>query len=167
MLRAQARDALEVELEAVAGARPGRRRAGAELGEELLEAPGGDDLEDPARLVACVPERVPLPARLEDEVADIGEHDVVAELRAHATLDDVAVLVLVRVPVQRRAQPARRDRVLDKREASAGLGAPDHESHAEGGEVDTRAVGGADEAGSLACIEARALCVQVHGRPFG
>ena len=51
-------------------------------------------------------------------------------------LDDVAVLVLVRVAVQRRAQATGRDRVLDEREAAAGLGAPDHEAHAERGEVD-------------------------------
>jgi hypothetical protein len=40
------------------------RRQRRELGEELLEAGGGDDLEDPRRLVAGVPEGVPLPARL-------------------------------------------------------------------------------------------------------
>ena len=35
----------------------------------MLEAAGGDDLEDPARLVAGVPEGVPLLARLEGQIA--------------------------------------------------------------------------------------------------
>ena len=52
-----------------------------ELVEEVLEAARGDDLEDRARLVARVPERVPLVARLVHEVAGVGVDDVVAEQR--------------------------------------------------------------------------------------
>ena len=40
-----------------------------QLAEVVLEAGRRDDLEDPAQLVARVPERVPLVARLEDQVA--------------------------------------------------------------------------------------------------
>src|ERR671912_2834258 len=40
-----------------------------ELGEVPLEAGGRDDLEDARRLVARVPERMPLIARLEHQVA--------------------------------------------------------------------------------------------------
>src|SRR5947208_438746 len=43
-----------------------------------------DDLEDPRRLVARVPERVPLAARLEDHVARLRVDDLLAELRAGA-----------------------------------------------------------------------------------
>src|ERR1700712_5499043 len=92
-------DAVEVELQAVAlgergallrrGRRGGRHPGG--LREETLEARRGDDLEDPLRLVARVPERVPLVAGLEDEVAGPAEDDLVAELRPHAALEDVAV----------------------------------------------------------------------------
>src|SRR5581483_7821340 len=67
-----------------------------ELLEEALEPGRRDDLEDPARLVARVPERVPLVARLEHQVARPGLDDVVAQQRAHAPLEDEAVLVLAR-----------------------------------------------------------------------
>src|SRR5215218_494594 len=70
------------------GCAGGRQRR--ELGEELLEAGRGDELEDPRRLVAGVPERVPLAARLVDQVARARLHDVVAEQRAHAALEDEA-----------------------------------------------------------------------------
>ena len=88
-----------------------------ELGEEALEAGRRDDLEDPARLVSGVPERVPLVARLEDEVPRPGLDHVVAEQRTHPPLEDEAVLVLARVAVHRRRERARRHRVLDEREA--------------------------------------------------
>jgi len=39
-----------------------------ELGEEALEPGGRDDLEDPAGLVAGVPERMPLSPRLVNEI---------------------------------------------------------------------------------------------------
>src|SRR4051794_2505473 len=73
-------DALGLHVERVAGAelahrlrveRAGRRHR-PQLGEELLEAGGRDDLEDPRGLVAGVPERVPLPAGLVDQVARTG-----------------------------------------------------------------------------------------------
>src|SRR4051794_22543035 len=86
----QAGDAVDVELDAVAlGERRARALRGlglAELVEEALEARRGDDLEDPRGLVAGVPERVPLVARLEDEVARLAEDDLVAELRADPPL---------------------------------------------------------------------------------
>ena len=59
---------------------------------------------------------------------------VVAEQRAHASLEHVAVLVLARVAVQRRGERARGHRVLDQREAAAGLGAVDHEPDADAAE---------------------------------
>jgi len=42
---------------------------------------------------------VPLVARLKDELARPGFDDIVAEQRAHASLEDEAVLVLARVTV--------------------------------------------------------------------
>jgi hypothetical protein len=41
-------------------------------------------ISDAGRRVACVPERVPLVAGLEDEVARLAEGDLVAEQRADA-----------------------------------------------------------------------------------
>src|SRR5689334_8121327 len=57
-----------------------------ELLEEALESGRRDDLEDPARLVARVPERVPLVAWLEDQVARPGLNDVITEQRADPPL---------------------------------------------------------------------------------
>src|SRR6185312_3212464 len=113
-------DAAGVHLERVALAEGaeiggiGDRRAAQldELGEEALEARRRDDLEDPARLVARVPEGVPLAAGLEDEVAGPGLEDLVAEEGAHAAFDHVAVLVLAVVPVQRGGEGARGHGVL-------------------------------------------------------
>src|SRR5690349_24146387 len=68
----EVRHAVGPHLELVARAQVGQRVLGGgdgaaqrdELGEEPLEAGRRDDLEDPTRLVAGVPERVPLAARL-------------------------------------------------------------------------------------------------------
>ena len=61
------------------------------------KAAGRDDLEDPARLITGVPTRVPLVAPLEDELARTGLDDIVRRAaRAHASLEDEAVLVLAR-----------------------------------------------------------------------
>jgi len=90
------------------------------------------------------------PRRLVDQVAGTGLDDVVAEQRAHPALDNEAVLVLARVPVQRRDQRPRRDRVLDERETSAGLLAPGHEAHACGADVDELPVRAAELPWSLA-----------------
>src|SRR5207302_11428857 len=71
---AEAWDALRVHLEGVTAAEVGEAReigaafGGVNLGqfaEEVLEARGRDDLDDLARRVAGVPERVPLVARFE------------------------------------------------------------------------------------------------------
>src|SRR5204862_7895226 len=103
------------------------------------------DLEDPARLVARVPERVPLVARLVDEVTGPRLDDVVAEQRAHAPLEDVAVLVLARVQVQRRGERARRHRMLDEREALARLRPVDHEANADRSEEALLRIAWADD----------------------
>jgi len=65
----------------------------------MLEAGGCDDLEDPGGLVTGVPKRVPLVAGLEDEVARTGLEDFLAEQRAHASFEHVAVFVLTRMTV--------------------------------------------------------------------
>ena len=100
-----------------------------------------------ARLVAGVPERVPLVARLVDEVAGPGLDDVVAEQRAHPALDDVAVLVLARVAVEGGGERPRAHRVLDEREPVAGLHAVDHESNADAAEEAVLGVLRADDLG--------------------
>src|SRR4030095_10411648 len=58
----------------------------AQLTEEVLEAGRRDDLQDAARRVAGIPERVPLLARLVDEIPRLRVDDVVAEQRAHSPL---------------------------------------------------------------------------------
>jgi hypothetical protein len=80
-----------------------------------------------------------------DQVARTGLDDVVTEQRAHPALEDVAVLVLARVPVQRRRQRARRHRMLDEREALGGLRPVDHEADADAPEEALLRVLGADE----------------------
>src|SRR3954451_8440266 len=105
---AEHRDAPRIDLEP--GLRPDRRHGLAgrglhEVGQLLkvaLEPAGRDDLEDPAGLVARVPESVPLAARLEYEVARPGHDDLAAEVRAHPALEHERVLVLAAVAVQRR-----------------------------------------------------------------
>jgi hypothetical protein len=62
---------------------------------------------------------VPLVARLEGEVADLGVDHVLAEQRSQPALEHVAVLVLAGVAVQRRREVTRWDRVLDEREPAA------------------------------------------------
>jgi hypothetical protein len=59
-------------------------------------------------------------AGLDHEVAGTRLEHVVAELDAEAAFHHVGVLVLVVVGVQRRAQRARRERVLDQAERAAG-----------------------------------------------
>src|SRR6476646_3668394 len=122
-----------------------------ELAEEVLEPGRRDDLEDPARLVARVPEGVPLVTRLEDEVAGAGLDDVVAEEGAHPALEDVAVLVLARVPVQRGGERARRHRVLDEREALARVDAVDQEADADAAEEALLPLVGGDDPGTCDC----------------
>ena len=116
-----------------------------EFFEEALEAGRGDDLEDPARLVARVPERVPLVARLEDQVARARLDDVVTEQRSHATLENEAVLVLTRVLVERGGQRPRRHGVIDDRQPVAGLRSVDDEPDADAPEETLVAVPGADD----------------------
>lgn len=74
--------------------------------DHLLEVPlksrGRDHLEDASRLVACVPERVPLTPRLEDQVARVPVDDLVTEKRTELSFENEAVLVLAAVPVERR-----------------------------------------------------------------
>jgi len=119
------------------------------LPEHVLEAPGGDDLEYPARSVAGVPERVPLITGLEDEASCIRVYHLVAELRPRAPLQDVAVLVLVGVAMKRGGERPRGDWVLDEREPSSRLLPPDHEPDAEGSEIHGLAITGPNDARTL------------------
>src|ERR671916_2802136 len=94
VLLAEPGNALGLEVVAIAGTEFGevghlchadRLRRGhllAELVEEVLESGRRDDLQEPAGRVTSVPERVPLVSRLEHEVARLGVHHVVAQLRA-------------------------------------------------------------------------------------
>jgi len=124
--------------------------AGVPLAEEVLEAGRRDDLQDPAGLVTRVPERVPLIARLERELAGLDIDHLIAEQRSHPSFEHEAVLVDAVMAVQRRAQRSRRDRMLDQREAAAGLLAPNQKAAVTAAELGVVAVAGANLAGALA-----------------
>jgi hypothetical protein len=106
----QVRHAVRLHLQAVPATKlveDGGRYSGAtqigKLVKKMFEAAGRNDLEDARRLIARIPERVPLIAWFENKVAWIGEHDFIAEQGTQTPADDVAVLVFTRVPVQRRS----------------------------------------------------------------
>ena len=127
---AEARDAVGIHIDGVTRAQVdetrgirsarGREQLG-ELAEERLEARRGDDLDDLARGIACVPERVPLIAGLENPRSRAGGHYLLAEQRSERPLDDEGVFVLVVMPVKRCYESPRCDRVMDDREAVTGL----------------------------------------------
>src|SRR5215207_5342755 len=153
MLLDQSRHAVRVDLELVFCADhgpllgvcgPGADEL-ADLREVLLEAGGRDQLAEPSGLVTGVPEGMPLAARLEDEVAWVREDDLVAELRAHPSLEDVAVLVLIRMAMHGRGQRSRLERMLNERELTPGLLPVDHEADAEPPEVDGVPIVGSDD----------------------
>src|SRR3954454_12532668 len=135
-----------------------------ELVEEVLETSRSDDLEDPRRLVAVVPECVPLLARLEDEVSRLGVNHVIPQDRSHPAIDDVAVLVLAGVLVQPDREMLRRHRVLDEREAAPGLLGPRHHARADRSEIHVPAVGWPELARPLRAVEP-GECLRVNRHP--
>src|SRR5215211_9041922 len=156
---ADPRHAVHVELDPVAdaeflGVEGAVLGTGIPVAEEVLEAGRRDDLKDPAGLVPGVPEGVPLVARLERELTGLGVDHFVAKLGSHPALEHEAVLVDAVVAVQRRAQRARRNRVLDKREATAGLLPPDQEPAVASAQLGVVTVAGADLAGTLGGVAA-------------
>src|SRR4029079_14283491 len=72
---------------------------------------------------------MPLVTRLEDEFTRPGLHHIISKQRTDAPFRYVAVFVLARMPMQRRAKGTRRHRVFDEREPTAGFNAIDHETH--------------------------------------
>ena len=110
-----------------------------------VSKPAGEMISRIRGTIAGVPERVPLTARLVDQVARSRLDDLVPEQRAHPALEDEAVLVLAVVSVQRRREPARRHRVLDEAEAGVAVSAGDHEADADGLQLNRLAVGRADD----------------------
>jgi len=58
-----------------------------------------DDLQDPSWSIAGIPEGMRLVPRLEDEVARVSEQHLVTQKRPDAPFENVAVLVLARVPM--------------------------------------------------------------------
>src|SRR4051794_38157404 len=134
----------------------------------MLEAARGDDLEDPAGLVAGIPERVPLVARLERKVPHLCMDNLFTELGAHPPLEHEAVLVLTRVLVERCRQGPGRHRMLDQREATAGLLGPGHHAGADRPQVDCLAAVGSDDPWPLRGLESAqvaGLRCRVHGPP--
>jgi hypothetical protein len=101
------------------------------LVEELLEAGRRDDFKDAGRNIACIPKRVPLTARLEDQVANFAIDDLAAEVSPHSTLEDKAVLILTTVAVHRSSQRMRFHRVFNQGESASGLSSINHEANAD------------------------------------
>jgi hypothetical protein len=79
---------------------------------------------------------MPLLTRLEDQVPDVRDDDVLPKPCSEPPCQDVAVLVLVGMAVERGSQGAGRDGVLDQGKASARLSAPYQEAHTDRAEVD-------------------------------
>ena len=106
-----------------------------DLREVPLEARGGDDLQRPRWRVARVPEGMRHASWLEDEISWPDDAHLVPDLDADLAFEDVGVLVLAFVGVQRRGEDARPDRVLHEREAASAVISPDHEPHAQAAEL--------------------------------
>src|SRR5437588_7453981 len=146
----EARDAVGVHLEFVAatevrqGLRVGVSDAAEvdELRKEPLKAGRRDDLQEPRRLVTGVPESVPLVAGLEDQIAGTTDQDLLTQQRADASFDDVAVLVLACMAVQRGGQGTRGHRMLHQREPLVGLLTVDHEPNPDAPQEPGLAVAG-------------------------
>jgi hypothetical protein len=79
---------------------------------------------------------VPLVAGLEYPGAGAGGDDVVAEERAKRPLEDIGVLVLARVPMERCRERARGEWVVDDGETFACFGAFDLPHDAESTDLD-------------------------------
>ena len=77
---------------------------------------------------------MPRVAGLEDQVTLFADNGHTVGQRPDAAPQHEAVLVFPAVPVQGRGEGAWRQRVLDEREAAAGIVAVDHESHSDGDE---------------------------------
>ncbi len=75
--------------------------------EQLLQPGRRDELEAGGRFVAGVPECVPLAARLEEQVAGLGDNLLPFQNRSDPTGKDEGVFVLVVVAVHRRSQRPR------------------------------------------------------------
>jgi len=112
------------------------RVAAGRVAEVLLEPGRADDLQQPSRLVAGVPEGVRRSARLGHELARARLAHLVAHLEADAALEHAAVFVLAFVGVQRRGEDAWVDRMLDERERAARRPALDEVAHAKPVELD-------------------------------
>src|SRR3712207_3451604 len=123
----------------------------------MLEPSRGNDLKDPARLLAGVPKSMPLVTGFEDEIPFLRVHNLIAELRPHASLEDVAILILVCVPVKRSDERPRGDRMLNEGESPAGFLTPNHKPNAKRPEVDSFPVIGSEDT--------RALRALFHGSP--
>jgi hypothetical protein len=103
----------------------GRRRAISEFSGELpkvvLEAGWRNDLENSCGRIASIPKRVPLIARLKDQVPGIAICHGIPEHRSDAPLKDETVFVLTMMSVHWRGQGARQQRVFHKSEAISGI----------------------------------------------
>jgi len=102
-----------------------------DLREVPLEVRRGDDLQRPRWRVARGPEGIRHPSRLEDEISWPDDAHLVPDLDADLAFEDVGVLVLAYVGVQRRGEDSRPDRVLYERKGAPALSTLEHEPCAE------------------------------------
>src|SRR3712207_3195347 len=133
----------------------------------MLEPSRGDDLKDPQRPVTGVPKGVPLVAGFEDEIPLLRVYGLISELRPHTPFKDVAVLILVCVPVKRSDERPRRDRMLNEGEPTPGFLTPNHEPNPKRSEVESFPVVGPEDARALGRLEAmRVGSCRIIGRRY-
>src|SRR5579863_6352958 len=176
----KAGNAAHVHVEFIARAQPReplriRRAAGqfcSQLTEIVLEACRRHDFHYPGGRVAGVPERVPLFARFEDQVARIADHDGISEQYPDAALEDEAIFIFAMMTVHGRCERARLHRMFDNGEAFARVVPVNHESGARASEDCKLAIMWAEYFGrrhgavlstALACKASCARASAVHG----
>jgi hypothetical protein len=108
--------------------------------EIVLEAGGGCDFQYPGRRVAGVPERVPLLARLEDQVPRIADHHGIPEHRRDAAFEHEAVFVLAMVSMHGGRQGAWMHGMLDEREPFRSVIIFDEEAGVGSSQLDERTI---------------------------
>jgi hypothetical protein len=98
---------------------------------------------------------MPLTSRLEHPGPRLGRKHVVAEERAELPSQHVGIFVFPMMPVQRRCQSARRERMVNDRKALAGLASVDLPVDTETTKIKSVALAGIDDCGTFG-IEERA-----------
>jgi hypothetical protein len=112
-----------------------RRLATGQLHEVTLKPGRRDDFQDARRLVARIPEGMPLIAWLEDQVASIAENNLSTQISANPPFNYKTVFIFVPMPMQRRRERPRFHRMFHERKAAARVIPINHKSDPSGTKV--------------------------------